>query len=169
MSEAAAAVCLECQPAVRPLAAVERFAMGGDAIHLTAGDPAGAVLCRLLKHVISAQPVDLIHAHATGTQLHDAAELAAMVDLQPPNSPIVYSHKAALGHSLGAAGLVSIVINCLCHASGRVPPNVNTQHPMPASGLTLSQSEIRRPIRRSIACASGFGGPTAVVSLVDRA
>ena len=166
MSEVAAAVCLEAHPTVRPLAAIERFAMGGDAIHLTAGDPAGTVLRRLLKQVINANPVDLIHAHATGTELHDSTELAALIDLQSQNSPIVYSHKAALGHSLGAAGLVSIVINSLCHATGRVPPNVNTLNPMPAPGLTVSQTEIRRSIHRSIACASGFGGPTAVVSLV---
>jgi 3-oxoacyl-[acyl-carrier-protein] synthase II len=169
MSEAAAAVCLERDPAVRPLAAVERFAMGGDAIHLTAGDPTGAVLRRLLKQVIDDRPIDLIHAHATGTQLHDAVELAAITNLHLENSPVVYSHKAALGHSLGAAGLVSIAINCLCHANGRVPANVNTSHPMPAAGLTLSETETCRPIRRSIACASGFGGPTAVVSLVGRA
>ena len=169
MSEAAAAICLERDPAARPLAAVERFAMGGDAIHLTAGDPSGVVLRRLLKQVVNNQPVDLIHGHATGTQLHDAAELAAIIDLHLENSPIVYSHKAALGHSLGAAGLVSIVINCLCHRHGIVPPNVNTSHPMPADGLTLSQQDVRRSVRRSIACASGFGGPTAVVSLIGGA
>jgi 3-oxoacyl-[acyl-carrier-protein] synthase II len=169
MSEAAAGICLERDPKARPLAAVERFAMGGDAIHLTAGDPSGTVLRRLLKQVVNDQPVDLIHAHATGTQLHDAVELAAIVDLCPDNSPIIYSHKAALGHSLGAAGLVSIVINCLCHGGGRVPANVNTTHPMPAAGLTLSQQEVRRSVRRSIACASGFGGPTAVVSLIGGA
>jgi len=169
MSEAAAAICLERDPTIRPLAAVERFAMGGDAIHLTAGDPAGAVLRRLLSQVVDDRPVDLIHAHATGTQLHDAVELAALVDLRLENSPVVYSHKAALGHSLGAAGLVSIAINCLCHVSGSVPPNVNTPHPMPAAGLTLRQQEVRRPVRRSIACASGFGGPTAIVSLIGGA
>lgn len=169
MSEAAAAVCLESDPVARPMAAVERFAMGGDAIHLTAGDPSGVVLRRLLKQVTNNQPVDLIHGHATGTQLHDAVELAAIVDLHLENSPIIFSHKAALGHSLGAAGLVSIAINCLCHANGRVPPNVNTSHPMPADGLTLSQQEVRRSVRRSIACASGFGGPTAVVSLTGGA
>jgi 3-oxoacyl-(acyl-carrier-protein) synthase len=169
MSEAAAAVCLERDPAVRRLAAVERFAMGGDAIHLTAGDPAGVVLRRLLNQVVNDHPVDLIHAHATGTELHDAVELAAIADLHLDNSPVVYSHKAALGHSLGAAGLVSIAINCLCHGGGRVPGNVNTSHPMPAAGLTLSQWEVRRPVRRSIACASGFGGPTAVVSLIGGA
>ncbi len=169
MSEAAAAICLESDPTARPLAAVDRFALGGDAIHLTAGDPTGAVLRRLLKNVVNDQPVDLIHAHATGTQLHDAVELAAISDLKFENWPVVYSHKGALGHSLGAAGLVSIVINCLCHVGGRVPGNVNTADPMPAGGLTLSRMEIHRPVRRSIACASGFGGPTAVVSLVGRA
>jgi 3-oxoacyl-(acyl-carrier-protein) synthase len=38
----------------------------------------------------------------------------------------VYSHKGALGHSLGASGLVSTALSCLMHRNGVVLPNVRT-------------------------------------------
>ena len=173
MSEAAAAVCLEAANDPDDLfsrVSIERFAMGGTAGHLTAGEADGAVLCHLLSRVIDDRPVDLIHAHGTGTQVNDAVELSAIEwalgNRQQSELPILYSHKGALGHSLGAAGLVAVVLNCLMHTSDVVPPNVKTTTPLPMRQVTLSQQLIQRPIRRSIAAATGFGGPTAVVSIV---
>ena len=77
----------------------------------------------------------------------------------------MYSHKAALGHSLGAAGLVSIVLNVQMHRLGIVPGNVNTREPLPTSRLTISNHPEHRPIRRSLAIAVGFGGAMAAVGL----
>ena len=185
ISEAAAAVCLEAddsgcgagfQPAPRMQAesphhnlCIENFAIGGAAGHLTAGDPDGALMRRLLQRVIAGRPIDLVHAHATGTKLNDPIELAAIEAALPParweDQPSLYSHKGSLGHSLGAAGLVAVVLNCLMHEAGCVLPNVRTMDPLPTNRVRLLGDAVARPIRRSIAAASGFGGPTAVVSL----
>jgi 3-oxoacyl-[acyl-carrier-protein] synthase II len=172
MSDAAAAVCLE--PVESNLtggawAKIERFALFGDATHMTAGDPEGRTLRRALRDVGNGRDVDLIHAHGTGTQINDPLELSAFDDecAHDEHPPIVFSHKGALGHSLGAAGLVTTVLNCLMHARGVVPPNIRTQSPLPTRNLILSQDSIERPIRRSIAVASGFGGATAAVSFVS--
>ena len=75
VSEAAAAVCLEKKAGGLQ---VERFALGGDATHLTGADPQGRMLRRLLATVIDGRAVDLIHAHGTGTEANDAVELAAI-------------------------------------------------------------------------------------------
>ena len=83
--------------------------------------------------------------------------------------PAVYSHKGALGHSLGAAGLLSVVLNCQAHATATIPPNVQTRDPLPTSGVTLSRDAVRRPVRRSVAIAAGFGGAMAAVSLAGGA
>jgi 3-oxoacyl-[acyl-carrier-protein] synthase II len=170
MSDAAAAVLLEasddCDDA-RGAIHVDRFALGGDATHLTGGDPQLRTLRHLLAKVVDGRPVDLVHAHGTGTPANDEAELAAIessLDGASPR-PALYSHKGALGHSLGAAGLLSVVINCQAHASGTVPPNVQTREPLPATRVGLSSRVVRRPIRRSVAIAAGFGGATGVVSL----
>jgi 3-oxoacyl-[acyl-carrier-protein] synthase II len=236
VSEMASAVCLERRKASSTLLRpggihIERFAMGGDATHLTGGDPQGRMLRRLLATVIDGRPVDLIHAHGTGTKANDAVELAAIeaatgdkrdgrsfgseplggeitVDRRKKrdgrcfesrerggevhadgereisgvdgssgekrdgrcfgsaaNFPSVYSHKGALGHSLGAAGLVSVALNCLCHGRDCVPPNVRTRRPMEMEGVRLSTGVVRREVRRSVVVASGFGGAGAAVAL----
>jgi len=197
MSDAAAAVCLEAvtsdaDPTASPIAAIERFAMAGDAKHITAGDPTGAVMRHLLRAVLGNRPVDLIHAHGTGTALNDEIELSAIEHVLACDRPTtnstsdnpcyvkfnpggraggsqvaVYSHKGAMGHSLGASGLVSVVLNCVAHRTGIVPPNVNTMEPIATRWTSISRSAVHRPVRRSLACATGFGGPTSVVSLIS--
>jgi 3-oxoacyl-[acyl-carrier-protein] synthase II len=169
MSEAAAAVCLELpeQGSSPPLAAIDGFATGSDAYHLTGVDPTSKTLRRLIQQATRGRCPDLVHAHATGTPANDPVELAAIESAHPnaDRAPILYSHKGALGHSLGAAGLVSIVLSCLIHRNGVVPPNVRTTQPIPMSRAVLSKEPLRHPIRHSIAVAAGFGGPAAVVAL----
>lgn len=168
MSEAAAAVCLEASefPARRDSVRVDRFSLGADATHLTGLDPAGKTLRRLLARVMDNRPVDLIHAHGTGTGMNDPIELAATEHLLPTcdRPAFLYSHKGALGHSLGAAGLVSIVLNAESHRRGIVLPNVQTRRPLPTMRVRLVREPVYTPIRRSVAIAAGFGGASAVVS-----
>jgi len=145
---------------------IDRFSMGGDATHLTGSDPQRKVLRHLLRRTLNDQFVDLVHAHGTGTISNDSTELAAIESsFCDGSSPHLFSHKAALGHSLGASGLVAVVINCLCHQHGIVPPNINTIDPLETSKLQIDQEVARRSIHRSIVHAAGFGGPMAVVAL----
>jgi len=143
MSDAAAAVCIEAANLSDPpehFVAIDRFAHGGDATHLTGSDPDGRVLRYLLRQTIANQTLDLIHAHGTGTISNDSTELAAIESALPPGVPShVFSHKAALGHSLGASGLVAVVLNCLSHQTGLVPPNINTVDPLPTSVLHINR------------------------------
>lgn len=181
MSEAAAALCLQAfnphsspPPGLSaeqfPPVIVDRFALGGDATHLTGTDPAAVTLRHLLKTVLNHQPVDLIHAHGTGTELNDTIELraieSAIAGLQAGNLlPVFHSHKAAFGHSLGASGLISILINWLCHLNGLIPPNPNTTNPIPMQQVRLSAGVTHQPVRRSLAIATGFGGSCAAATL----
>ena len=137
---------------------------------MTSGDPDGVTLRRLIKQVVAARPVDLIHAHGTGTVFNDPIELAAfdaecVRDDSP--APLVYSHKGALGHSLGASGLVSTALSCLMHRRGVVLPNARTTNPLATRGVQIHSSAKSQAIGRSIITAAGFGGPIAVVSLVS--
>lgn len=167
ISEAAAAVMLEAinpDQRSRAHAIVDRFAIGSDATHLTGSDPQGRTLRRLIRSVVAEQDFDLVHAHATATTSHDPIELAAIED-EVPGSPAIYSHKGALGHSLGASGLVSIVLNSIMHGRGVIPGNIHTTFPLPTRNATIPQQNHPRPIRRSLAVAAGFGGAIAAVSL----
>jgi 3-oxoacyl-(acyl-carrier-protein) synthase len=125
-----------------------------------------------LARVVDDRPVDLFHAHGTGTVQNDAVELAAIESVvargKDSDRPIVYSHKAAIGHSLGASGLLSVVLNCQAHVTGSIPPNVNTTEPMPTRRVTIRTAATQEcEIRRSVAIAAGFGGALGVVSLVS--
>jgi 3-oxoacyl-[acyl-carrier-protein] synthase II len=165
MSEAAAALCLETTG--HAIAGIERFAMAGDATNLISSDPQGTALTKILTKVIDNRRVDLLHAHGTGTIQHDPVELSALERAVPSGDSLhVYSHKAALGHSLGAAGLVSIVLNCLAHRGNKIPGNINTPNPLPTR-LKISRDPQQLPIRRTLAVASGFGGALAAVSLTS--
>jgi 3-oxoacyl-[acyl-carrier-protein] synthase II len=172
MSEASAAVCLEAADlqsgsGTAHRVTIDAYAMGGDGSHLTASDPDGHVLRHLINKVTQGNPIDLVHAHGTGTITNDPIELAAIESAfeRSTSTPCLYSHKGALGHSLGAAGLVSLVLNTLAHQHQIVPPNVRTTHPLPTRSIPIHPNSHRRPIHRSIALAAGFGGATAAISL----
>jgi 3-oxoacyl-[acyl-carrier-protein] synthase II len=166
MSEAAAAVVLDARPAPGSVA-IDRFAMAADASHLTRNSDDALPLKACLRRVIASDPVDLVHAHGTATPHNDSTELAVLEDCftGAPVAPHLYSHKGAIGHSLGAAGLVSVVLNVLAHRHGTIPPNVQTRNPMPTARVKLEPVTVTRPVRRSIAVAAGFGGQIAAVSL----
>jgi 3-oxoacyl-[acyl-carrier-protein] synthase II len=168
ISEAAAAVCLEIGSDKPGIARIDRFAMAGDATHLTGSDPDGKAMRYVLGRAVDGRDVDLFHAHATGTKLHDPVELSAIASCNPGGGrpATVYSHKGAVGHSLGAAGLVSIVLNCMAHQTSSVPSNVQTQNPIEIPpALELRRDVVHRPFHRSVALAAGFGGAMAAVSL----
>ena len=114
-------------------------------------------------------PIDVIHAHGTGTVLNDQLEFDAIDSVSEAfgTKPIVYSHKGMLGHSLGASGLVSIVLATEAHRVGQLPPMTTTTHPMRLVQGAYDRPVAGRPIRRSLILANGFGGPQTAVVLVD--
>jgi 3-oxoacyl-[acyl-carrier-protein] synthase II len=145
ITEAAAAITLETHPTPNSLQ-LEQTWIGADATHLLAIDPATRALRTGLRRALT-HSVDFIHAHATGTT-HDAHELAALRSLTAYNSPPIFSHKRWLGHSLGAAGLASLVLSAQCHHAH----------------LTLESQPLPTPAR-SLTLSQGFGGHIGVAVL----
>ncbi len=66
-----------------------------------------------------------LHPHAPGTAEHDDREWAVLREVTAGGGgpvPPAYANKGALGHSLGSAGLVSLVLACLAIRTGKLPP-----------------------------------------------
>ncbi len=135
----------------QPLAWLEQTWVGGDGTGLIAADEnteslrRGIEFCMGESFTVSPRPrvpasdFSFIHAHAAGTA-HDARELAAIRSIAC-DDPHVFSIKRQLGHSLGAAGLVSLVVSILSHHHGKTP-----------CGKTVPGDA------RSLTIAQGFGG-----------
>ncbi len=167
VGEAAAAVVLERSSDPQGIR-IDGFSMGSDAVSITATDPSGRTLSNVVRRAVGGGTLDLIHAHGTGTLLNDPIELAAIdAALSEMREVPLYSHKAALGHTLGASGLVSVVINCIAHRSGMAPPNARTVRPLHSLAARISDVAVRARIRRSLAIAAGFGGPVCAVTLAS--
>ncbi|HEY0008451.1 MAG TPA: beta-ketoacyl synthase N-terminal-like domain-containing protein [Tepidisphaeraceae bacterium] len=164
LSEAAAAVCLS---GVRKRATIQldRVAIASDAHHITGIDPAGEALRHVLKTAAANQPVDFVHAHGTATITNDPVELLAIESVIGAHRPHVFSHKAAFGHTQGAAGLIGVICNVLTHRYRTVPPNAGTEDPIEHQDVVLSQNVTSRRVHRSLVLAAGFGGPLACAAL----
>ena len=111
--------------------------------------------------------MDWVHAHGTGTRLHDPMEWDAIDAALGPLGPAVpvYSHKGALGHTLGASGLVAVVLNCLAHHGGVIPGNIRSLRPLPSNRAKLNPACLTHTVKHSLVLAAGFGGPAGAIGL----
>lgn len=177
LAELAAAIVLEREgeeshqpPAVGPrpgrglsLLSTAIASEGYDLIRAAPGMPA---LRRVAQRVMSQGPVDVIHPHATGTLENDEAELdvyAKIASEDHPNSspPRLYASKGAIGHGLGASGLVSLVLACLAARTAKLPPMPWLNEPI-ASSAGMSTKTTPLPASSTHAIfAAGFGGHVA--------
>lgn len=163
LAEAAAAVVVCTTPPDASSVEVARIACLADAAHLTAPDPAGRALRRALE-TVGIDGVSFVHAHGTGTPHNDAAELAAIATVCERHPPTIYSHKHAIGHTQGAAGLIGVVLNERVHRAGTAPGNANTRAAEP-SPLMIPSTVSALRVRQSLVIAAGFGGTLAAARL----
>ncbi len=129
-------------------------------------------LAHLWQRVSHNKIIDVIHPHAPGTVEHDPAELGVLLPPPSPNgpsSPDLYAVKGAIGHSLGASGLASLVVAALSLRSGRRPPMPWLSEPMQLpNGSRLQADSSMRPCKQTgthAVLAAGFGGHLAAAVL----
>ena len=90
-------------------------ASGNDAYHATSPEPTGEEAYHLMLNALSdagitADMLDYINGHGTGTQLNDAMETNALKKLYDSvgRKPFVSSTKALIGHCMGASGAIEL-------------------------------------------------------------
>lgn len=176
-SEGAAALLLERlegvePPALPPLAYLTGWATGNNGFHLTAPAPRGAGSAAVMREALRRaglppSAIDHIHAHGTGTQPNDKTETQAIHDvfLTSASSIPVTSLKGTLGHLLGAAGIVEIVVSALSLHHQLIPPTANYETPDPACDLDIVTTPRTATLNHVLSNSAGFGGCNAAVIL----
>jgi 3-oxoacyl-[acyl-carrier-protein] synthase II len=141
------------------------------------GRQAQAAMRRALDDA-GVQPHDLqlVKAHATGTQRGDRAEAQALADLwsgEPPPSAAgptwLIAPKAVLGHLISASGPVECILTLEALRRGEVPAQANCEQPEALLPLSIPlQTQALAPgyqgKARALVNSFGFGGKN--VSLV---
>lgn len=161
--------------------AIKAFLAGigetSDAFHLTQPQPEGMGAAAAIRHAlteagIDPADIDMISAHGTATPNNDAAEyaaLAAALGSALPAIPVV-AFKSQLGHTLGGAGAVELVLSVLARLNDRLPASANTTTIDPAfTGLNLIRERVTsHTIRTTLNLSLGFGGANTCAVLSGR-
>lgn len=105
-----------------------------DAYHQTASSPNGegaflAMRAALADAGVTAEQVDYINAHGTGTPNNDETEYVAFTRVFGERVPPYSSTKSSTGHTLGAAGGVEAVLSVQALMHGVVYANRNITEP----------------------------------------
>ena len=141
-----------------------------DTHHITQPDPTGAPLegamLRALQQAgLNPSDIGYLNAHGTATVFNDGAEATAFarVFAEDKSGLRISSTKAAIGHTLGAAGSLEAVFALECLRTGDIPPQINTTHPIPELAASLGKpgDKLTKPAVLSVNL--GFGGSNAAL------
>ncbi|MBN2537174.1 beta-ketoacyl-[acyl-carrier-protein] synthase II, partial [candidate division WOR-3 bacterium] len=102
-----------------------------------------------------------INAHGTSTPLNDATETRAIAAVFGEHAPklAVNSSKSMLGHGLGSAGAMELMVTVKSVAEGRVHATVNFENPDDGVALDFVKDGPRElAIEHALSNSFGFGG-----------
>lgn len=148
----------------RILARLMGAAITADVYDVIEPDPSGERAADAITRAMSLAgltPADIDHvnAHATGTVFGDLAEARAICTALGTHAPAVYAPKAALGHSMGAAGAVEAVLTVQALRDQVVPPTLNLQNLDPQIDLDVVAGQARHgKYRYAVKNSFSFGG-----------
>ena len=152
------------------LARVLGWGTANDAHHITAPARDGCGLQLALRQALgtaglSAEAVEGISAHGTGTVYNDLMELTVFNTLFGQRRPPLHSVKGALGHTLGAAGGLEVALGTRSLATGLLPPTVGLHRAEPLAEGRISAAATRFAGQVLLSTNSGFGGMNCALVL----
>jgi 3-oxoacyl-(acyl-carrier-protein) synthase len=115
---------------------------------------------------IGPQQIGFIAAHGTGTVYNDAMEMRAFQTVFEDRKLPVYSIKGGIGHTMGAAGLVEMIIAQRALRENIVPPTVNLKNAaVEARGWASALQQSIRPGTMALVTNAGFSGVNTALVL----
>jgi 3-oxoacyl-[acyl-carrier-protein] synthase-1 len=137
-----------------------------DAYHLTSPDPSGSGAIASMKTALTDAglnpgDIDFINMHGTGTVANDAMESLAINTVFGENV-LCASTKPLTGHTLGAAGAISMGLAWLMLKYDFVIPHVfDGEYAPDCAKIKLAQIGDNKEINRVLCNAFAFGGSNA--------
>ena len=154
------------------LGEIAGYGAATDAHHLTQPHPQGnaaftsmQLACRAAG--VCPEQIGYLNAHGTGTPLNDSAEASAInrwADEQARSIP-VSSTKAGIGHLLGAAGAVEVLVCLMALQEQWLPPMPALQTPDPACRFPIVNQPRAARLEYALTNSFGFGGANASIIL----
>lgn len=150
---------------------VAGYGLTGDAYHMTAPAPDGEGARRCMKMALddagmNPSDVGYINAHGTSTLLNDKLETQAIKRVfgdRAKKVPIS-STKSMMGHLLGAAGSIELIVCALVIQNGIIPPTINYEFPDPECDLDYVPNKAREvKVDVTLSNSLGFGGHNATL------
>ncbi len=176
LGEGAAILVLETEEHARArgasiVAEVVGYGSSFDAYGITKPEPEGRGAAQAMERTLkdarmAPSEIDYISAHGTSTILNDKMETLAVKTVFGAAAKTIplSSIKSMIGHLIGAAGAMEILVSVLAIRDGVVPPTINLDTPDPDCDLDYVPNTARSMRVRSVLSNSfGFGGQNAAV------
>lgn len=144
-----------------------------DAYHSTAPRPDGTTQSLAIKQALEeaqfkAGESIYINAHGTGTPMNDSGETRAIKIAMGDEAykAHISSTKSEMGHALGAAGAIELIISVMALNNGVVPPTINLDEPDPECDLNYTpNTPVKANLDIAISNSLGFGGHNACLAI----
>jgi 3-oxoacyl-[acyl-carrier-protein] synthase II len=147
------------------------YGLSCDAYHMTTSSTEGIVACMqkaAREAKITAEQVDYISAHGTGTLTNDRNESAAIKEVFGGRAKKIpaSSIKSMLGHTMGAASALEAVVCSLAVKNDMVPPTINYETPDPECDIDCVPNQARKhAVTIALNNSYAFGGNNACLVL----
>jgi len=139
-----------------------------DAAHITSPDLEGKCLAKAINAALEMAhyaPADIagIVGHGTGTQYNDAAEIRSLRTVF--GSRPLFSPKANWGHTLGATGVLQIIVALEMLRAKTMPPQAGLLAPIDGAENFVSGIAQALYGNKALSINVGFGGINSVIGV----
>ena len=144
---------------------LEAGAINNDANHISGPSRTGEGLLRsILKvtHHFDLQRIAFINAHGTATLYNDDMESVAINRAGMQDIP-VNSLKGYYGHTLGAAGVMEVILSSIALQNHTVIKSIGTEQPGTAQPINVCTTQLTTNGDAFLKLISGFGGSNAAL------
>jgi len=108
---------------------------------------------------ISPKEVDFVSAHATATKMGDVIEAKAIHAIYGEDSPYITGLKGYMGHTMGACGVIEIILTLYMMEQGFIAPTLNLENIDERCAMIRHTTKMmEHPIRIAAVQNFAFGG-----------